>query len=261
VRRDAIFYQIFQRFPSLLFTLLEHPPELARGYRFESVEVKEPTFRIDGVFLPPEDASPRIVYFAEFQFQKDESLYHRFFSESLLYLYRHQSLYDDWYGVIIFPSRDLEPEDATMHRALLNSRQVQRIYIDELGEPNRQPVGVGLMQLTIAPEAETATRARALIERVRAGETGILAGEEIIEVVAAIAVYKLADKSREEVEEMLGLKLEETRIYRELRAEITAEMLAATVPVLLKTGMTVEQIAEQLKVDTEAVRRTVVENT
>jgi predicted transposase YdaD len=117
------------------------------------------------------------------------------------------------------------------------------------------------MQLTIAPEAETATRARALIERVRAGETGILAGEEIIEVVAAIAVYKLADKSREEVEEMLGLKLEETRIYRELRAEITAEMLAATVPVLLKTGMTVEQIAEQLKVDTEAVRRTVVENT
>jgi predicted transposase/invertase (TIGR01784 family) len=83
VKRDAIFYQIFQRFPSLLFTLLEHPPQQARGYRFESIEVKEPTFRIDGVFVPPEEASPKVVYFAEFQFQPDELLYHRFFSEAL----------------------------------------------------------------------------------------------------------------------------------------------------------------------------------
>lgn len=78
-------------------------------------------------------------------------------------------------------------------------------------------------------------------------------------MVAAIAVYKLTDRSREEVEEMLGLKLEETRIYREVkeegRHEREAEMLALTVPLLLKTGMTVEQIAEQLKVDVEAVRR------
>ncbi|MBW4619865.1 MAG: Rpn family recombination-promoting nuclease/putative transposase [Cyanosarcina radialis HA8281-LM2] len=45
---------------------------------------------------------------ALFQFQKDESLYHRFFSESLLYLYRNQFLYDDWYGLLIFPSRSLD---------------------------------------------------------------------------------------------------------------------------------------------------------
>lgn len=259
MRRDAIFYQIFQRFPGLLFTLLEHPPSQARGYRFESVEVKEPTFRIDGVFLPPENALPRVVYFAEFQFQKDESLYHRFFSESLLYLHRNQSLYDDWYGVVIFPSRSLEPSDTTIHRSLLNSPQVQRIYLDELGDPNQQPVGVSLMQLTIAPEAQTAAQARQLIERAKQEDPGILGRDEIIEVVAAIAVYKLTDRSREEVEEMLGLKLEETRIYREVkeegRHEREAEMLAVTVPLLLKTGMTVEQIAEQLKVDVEAVRR------
>ncbi|GAP99305.1 transcriptional activator of maltose regulon, MalT [Leptolyngbya sp. NIES-2104] len=89
MRRDAIFYTIFQRFPSLLFELVDDRPPDAQRYRFESVEVKEPTFRIDGVFLPPEDASPRVIFFAEMQFQKDESLYHRFFSESLLYLYRN----------------------------------------------------------------------------------------------------------------------------------------------------------------------------
>jgi predicted transposase/invertase (TIGR01784 family) len=84
MRRDAIYYQIFKRFPSLLFALLAHPPAQAQRYRFESIEIKEPNFRIDGVFLPPDDASPKIVYFAEFQAQRDERLYHRFFAESML---------------------------------------------------------------------------------------------------------------------------------------------------------------------------------
>lgn len=95
MRRDAIFYTIFKRVPGLLFELVEQPPAEAASYRFESVEVKEPTFRIDGVFLPPPDATSQTIFFAEVQFQKDELLYHRFFSESMLYMYRNPSLYDD----------------------------------------------------------------------------------------------------------------------------------------------------------------------
>lgn len=260
MRRDAIFYQIFQRFPSLLFTLLEHPPEQARGYRFESIEVKEPTFRIDGVFLPPEDASPRTVYFAEFQFQSDEFLYDRFFSEAHLYLYRNPALYDDWYGVVIFPSRNLEPSNTLIHRSLLDGSQVQRIYLNELGDLNQQSVGVSLMQLTIVPEAQTAARARQLIERVQKEETGILARDEIIDVITTIAVYRFADLSREEVETMLGLKLEETRIYREVKEEGRHEREVEILTLLLKAGMTVEQIAEQLKIDVETVRQAAQEN-
>lgn len=257
MRRDAIFYQIFKRFPSLLFTLLDHPPDQARGYRFESVEVKEPTFRIDGVFLPPEDVSPRVVYFAEFQFQEDEFLYDRFFSESMLYLRRNPLLYDDWYGVVIFPYRSLEPSNTTIHRSLLNGPQVQRFYLDEMGELNQQPIGISLMQLTIAPESQMTDQAKQLMERVEQEDTGILAKNEIIDVITTIAVYKFADLSREEVESMLGITLQETRIYQDLKAEVQAEMLASTVPILLKTGMTVEQIAEQLKVDIAAVRRAI----
>ena len=263
MRRDAIFYQIFKRFPSLLFTLLEQPPEQARGYRFESIEVKEPTFRIDGVFLPPENASPKVVYFAEFQFQPDELLYHRFFSESLLYLRRNPTLYDDWYGVVIFPSRSMEPDNTTIHRSLLDGPQVQRFYLDELGDPSQQTIGVSLMQLTIAPESQTVEQAKQLMERVEQEDTGILARNEIIDVITTVAVYKFAELSREEVEAMLGITLQETRIYRDAKEEgreegrdqREAEMLTVTVPVLLKTGMTVEQIAEQLKVEVEAVRQ------
>ena len=72
MRRDSIFYKLFQTNPALLFELLTNPPENANQYRFDSVAVKEPRFEIDGVFLPPENDSLDVVYFCEVQFQKDE---------------------------------------------------------------------------------------------------------------------------------------------------------------------------------------------
>jgi predicted transposase YdaD len=61
VKRDSIYYQIFKHFPRLLFELVDNPPLQGQNYRFESVEVKETAFRMDGVFLPPEDATSRAI--------------------------------------------------------------------------------------------------------------------------------------------------------------------------------------------------------
>jgi predicted transposase/invertase (TIGR01784 family) len=254
VKRDSIYYQIFKRFPALIFELIDYPIAQVQNYRFESVEVKETTFRIDGVFLPPEDAKPRVIVFAEVQFQKDEGLYHRFFTESLMYLNRNQSEYDDWYCVVIFPSRNLEPSDTRTHRLFLNSNQVQRIYLDELGSENQQSLGINLMQLTIVSDQVMAEEAKKLIARVQLESRDTLLNKEIIDIVTTIAVYKLSSLSREEVEAMLGLTLEQTRVYQDAKAEGREEILKAAVPLLLKTGMSVEQIAEQLKVEVEAVR-------
>ena len=63
MRRDSIFYKLFQQYPSVLFQLLVESPKNANKYRFDSVAVKEPKFEIDGVFLPPENDDPGIVYF------------------------------------------------------------------------------------------------------------------------------------------------------------------------------------------------------
>jgi predicted transposase/invertase (TIGR01784 family) len=90
MRRDSIFYKIFQQTPVSLFELLPHPPANDQDYRFDSVAVKEPKFEIDGVFLPPETETPGVVYFCEVQFQKDEQLYERVFGESFLYFYRNR---------------------------------------------------------------------------------------------------------------------------------------------------------------------------
>ena len=261
MKRDSIYYQIFKRFPRLLFELVDNPPQQAQNYRFESVEVKETAFRIDGVFLPPEGTTPRIVFFAEVQFQKDEALYYRFFTESMMYLNRNRFQYDDWFCLVIFPSRSLEPSDQKTHRIYLNSNQVQRIYLDELGDPSQQPIGINLMQLTLAPSETMADLARLLIERVQLEETDTLPKTEILDIITTIAVYKFSTLSREEVEAMLGLTLEQTKVYQEAKAEGREEMLKLTVPLLLKTGMTVEQIAQQLNVDLESVQRSAQQNT
>ncbi|MEH2433607.1 MAG: Rpn family recombination-promoting nuclease/putative transposase [Nostoc sp.] len=215
MRRDTIFYKLFKQFPGLLFELVDEPPLEAENYQFESVEVKETAFRIDGVFLPPADAVSKTVFFAEVQFQKDEDLYHRFFSELFLFLYRNSIRYDDWFGVIIFASRSLEPSSSSIHRALLESGQVRRVYLDELGDLRQQPLGLGLMLLTnVTSETEAVEGARFLLEQARQQSE-----QAIIDLVTTIIVYKFSKLSREEIRTMLGLNLEEPRAILEAKEE------------------------------------------
>ncbi|MEM9218848.1 MAG: Rpn family recombination-promoting nuclease/putative transposase [Cyanobacteria bacterium P01_F01_bin.150] len=217
MRRDSLFYRLFSRSPSLLFELLPSPPPDASSYRFDSVAVKEPTFTIDGVFLPPEQSDNRIVYFCEVQFQKDERLYERLFSELFLYFYRQRDLFDDWHAVVIYPRKSLEQTETRPYDALLSTK-VTRIYLDQLGELSDLSIGVGLLKLTSYSKRQAPSAARELIERVQQEVSG--AEEQgIIELITTIMVYRFRHKSRQEVEAMLGLTLEETRFYRDVKEE------------------------------------------
>jgi predicted transposase YdaD len=54
---------------------------------------------------------------------------------------------------------------------------------------------------------------------------------------------------------MLGLgDLKQTRVYQEAQEEKQAEMLEKMVPLLLESGVTVEQIAERLNLPIETVQ-------
>jgi predicted transposase/invertase (TIGR01784 family) len=144
---------------------LTNPPANADAYKFDSVAVKEPRFEIDGVFLPPENESSGVVYFCEVQFQKDERLYERVFAESWLYFYRNRDRFSDWQTVIIYPSRSIEQSDIYPYRALLNTEQVHRVYLDELGDIRSLPVWLALMVLTTIEEEQATQEARYLLER------------------------------------------------------------------------------------------------
>ncbi|MBW4554830.1 MAG: Rpn family recombination-promoting nuclease/putative transposase [Trichormus sp. ATA11-4-KO1] len=218
MRRDSIFYKLFQQSPSLLFELLTNPPSNADEYIFDSVAVKEPKFEIDGVFLPPQNQSPGVVYFCEVQFQKDERLYERVFAESWLYFYRNRDRFSNLQIVIIYPSRSLEQSEINPYLSQLNSPQVNRIYLDELGDIRSLPLWVALMVLTTLEEERTTEEARYLLARSQQ-EAPQAENRAIIDLLTTIMVYKFEGKSQREVEEMLGITLQETRVYREIKQE------------------------------------------
>jgi len=218
MRRDSIFYQLFRQSPTLLFELLESPPPNAQNYRFDSVAVKEPKFEIDGVFLPPESEIPGVVYFCEVQFQKDEQLYERLFGESFLYFYRNRERFSDWQAVVIYPSRSIEQSNTVPYQDLLEGDRVHRVYLDGLGEMDQLPLGIGLMMLTTIQENRAPEAARSLLAR-SSQELQPERSRAIMEMITTIMVYKFTNLSRREIEAMLGLNLQETRVYQEAKAE------------------------------------------
>jgi predicted transposase/invertase (TIGR01784 family) len=191
----------------------------AADYRFQSVEIKQTAFRIDGVLLPVDAASGQPVYFCEVQFQRDPQLYHRFFAEVFLYLSQHPNT-DDWQGVVIYPDRSLEPPELKLFQELLYRPRMQRIYLNELGSVADLPLGLGIVQLVVEPEATAPERARKLIARSQQEAVAGVASSVLIDLIETIIVYKFTALSREEIAAMLGLEsLKQTRVYQEALEE------------------------------------------
>ncbi len=120
--------------------------------------------------------------------------------------------------MIIYPSRNTEQAEIHPYRSLLNGEQVTRIYLDELGDIRSLPVWVALMVLTTIEDEQATEEARYLLTRSQQ-EAPQPENRAIIELLTTIMVYKFEDKSQREVEEMLGITLKETRVYREIKEE------------------------------------------
>jgi predicted transposase/invertase (TIGR01784 family) len=213
MRRDTIFYQLFTQFPALLFELVPNPPPNFADYIFNSVEVKETSFRIDGVFLPPD--SNGIIYFCEVQFQKDDLLYERLNSEIAIYSYRNRNKFYDWRAVVIYPSRSVEQEKLATVSEIISSERITRIYLDELSIIGQLPIGLELMLLTTLADEQAVTKAKILIQQSQQRPDSRV----IIDIVSTIMVYRFTNLTRTEVETMIGITLQETRVYQDAKAE------------------------------------------
>ena len=120
--------------------------------------------------------------------------------------------------MIIYPSRNTEQSDIYPHRGQLNSPQVRRVYLDELGNIRELPVWVALMVLTTLNEQQAPEEARYLISR-SSLEQPENTSRAIIDLITTIITYKFEQLNRSEVEEMLGITLKETRLYQEIKEE------------------------------------------
>ncbi len=250
MKTDTIFYRLFQSFPSLLFELIDQPPEQANAYQFGSVEVKQLAFRIDGVFLPVRDAvSP--IYFVEVQFQPDKKFYSRFFTEIFLYLDKTE-LTNNWRGVVVFPSRSVDTGATERYIELLNSQRVRRVYLDELRSTPQESIGIETVKLVIEPEKSAGAKARELIDFARREIADQVEQRKLLELVKTIMIYKFPNTTWEDIQAMFGLSdLKATRVYQ----QGVEEGKLQAIPAMLRLGATVEQIAEALQLDVEKVRQ------
>jgi predicted transposase/invertase (TIGR01784 family) len=222
MRRDTLYYQIFKEFPELLFQLTGDSPLNAAEYRFNSVAVKEPTFTIDGVFEPLVLDGTGIMYLAEVQMQPDPRLYERTFAELFALFYRSRELYNDWKCVMIYLSRSTEQRFTHPYRALLNSDQVQIIYLDELGNIRDLPLIMSLAVLPTVPPKKAPAEARDILARAKEQPQQY---EAIVGLVTRVMSYMFLDQSPQEIDKMLDIQFEETRVYKDTRAQVTLNMV------------------------------------
>lgn len=220
MRTDSLFYSLFQTSPSIFFELLGQSAAAGEGYRFASVEVKQTAFRLDGVFLPPEDLPDSPVYFLEVQFQRDVLLYRRLFSEVFLYLRQYPSV-QHWQAIAVYPHAAIEVKEMDAFGALLESRYVKVIYLDQLAPVAELPLGLGILRLIVEPEESVAVAAKSLIKRVQQVQPLPDADiNRLVELIETIVVYTFPNRSRQEIATMLGLvDMKETRVYQEAHEE------------------------------------------
>ncbi len=128
MKTDSIWYQLFLKFPGYFFELIGQPSTDSLRYKLGSVEVKELSFRLDGVFLPQEETPTVPIHFVEVQFQKDEDFYSRLFTEIFIYL-RQKKPKNDWQVRVVYARRSLETEEPIWYREFFNSPRLKRIYL------------------------------------------------------------------------------------------------------------------------------------
>jgi predicted transposase/invertase (TIGR01784 family) len=203
-------------------------PLVENRYRFDSVAVKETKFEIDGVFLPP-SGRKGIVYFSEVQFQLDKQLYERLWSESSRYFFQNRQRFSDWQAVVIYPSRSMEQKDLHPHRSLLQGGQVHRVYLNELGDIEALPLGLAAMVLTTKTKRVMPGVARGLVKKANQEITNPDEKRVIIDMISTIVVHQFTKLSRREVDHMLGIRLEETRVYQEAREDEARSLLSLLV--------------------------------
>lgn len=253
---DSFFCQLLKQLPQTLFELLGLPPERAAAYRFDSVELKK-SLRIDGLFVPTESSLP--LYFVEVQFQRSAKFYANLFAKVFCYLEENDPG-KDWTAVALFESRRMEPTQLGPYDALLNSRHVVRIYLDEYQTPADPPLGLGVLQLVAAPEADMKHLVRRLVDKAEHEVADSDLSQKVIELVEGLLLRRFTQLNREEIRVMFELHdLKESKVWQEAhqtgREEGRVAERQEMVRNCLADGMSLKEIARLMRIPLKEVRR------
>jgi len=268
MKTDVIFYEIFREFPSIFFELLGQPETNANAYQFSSPEIKQLSFRLDGVFSPLAKNSTEPLYFVEVQFYKDEKFYDRLFASIFLYFHQYQPTCPDWYAIVIYQTRRHSSTLPLRYNGIA-PRHLREIYLDELGE-TPQSLGIGIVKLVIESGNPAKEFAQQLVAQAKQELTDTIIQEKVLQFIETIVLYKFPSLTPKEIEAMLSVSLlKGTRVYQEIKAEVKEEIEGEIrekiegetkleiVQKLLQKGMSIQEVAELLELDEETVRKAI----
>jgi predicted transposase/invertase (TIGR01784 family) len=147
---------------------------------------------------------------------------------------------------------------------------IEIIYLDEI-EPNS--LALGIIDLVVgSPKDTTAQKVQLLTTRTKETVGDSTLQKDIIELIERVIIYKFPQKSNKELEEMFGLaEWKETQFYKDVKLEGIKEGKLEgikegklegikegkleTIPLLVKLGLSPEQIAKELDIDLEIVKQ------
>ena len=255
MKSDSLFYQIFQKLPELLGQLLGD--DSTDGYSFTSIEVKGLARRIDGLFVPPLDKPLQPLYFAEIQFQTDEKLYERLFTETFLYLGQYQPQ-KFWYCVAVWGSQNLDKGIPRHYQQQHEAGLLKIVYLDQL--PDRPTIGINLLRLVKAPIKDPLEIREEVIQLRQTAQNSLSPSKtrEIIELIDNAILCKFPQLTQEELRKMFDLvEIQQTRVYQDAKLEGKLEGKLEAVPVLYQAGISAEIIAQKLAIDLTLVQQTI----
>jgi predicted transposase YdaD len=223
VNTDRWYYRVFQSAPDLVRSLLPGSDTGAealgldptapgdRHYRYEALELKELSHRLDGVLWPRESTgcaetgSPEFpVVLLEVQMHPDSGFQHRLAAQSCRFLQKHPRV-EHLEVVVITPHNRIGLGPTKLPRILQALLQeVHWISLEELSQQANLDPLLNLLTLPVRPESELA-----------ASSQQILASRpELKTVVLPLLVQRFPQLTEAEIMVIAGIPREEIRHTR-----------------------------------------------
>ncbi len=265
MKTDTLFYQLFQEFPWIFFQLIQQEQINLDAYQFIAPEIKQRSFRLDGLFTTTEEYSDQPLYFVEVQFYREIDFYDRLFPSIFLYFGQYKPVNPDWSIIVIFDSQNNDVIIPPRYEEIANQR-LQRIYLDQMPEDEISTIALGILKLVVEPEAGAGELARNLINRTKQELEGSQSQKQLLELIETIVIYKFPNLSYQEIETMLNLEeIKQTRVYQDAKSEGIQQGLQqgkleqkiAMIPLLQELGLNIEQIAQRLEIEENLVRENI----
>ena len=221
---DRWSYRVFQSAPDLIRSLLPGSAAATASefglapdtpgdqlYRFEALEIKELSHRLDGVLWPrkstscAETGSPEFpVVLLEVQMHPDSGFHHRLAAQSCRFLQKHPQV-EHLEVVVITPHKRMSLGPTKLPRLLqVLLQQVHWISLEELSQqPNLDPL-LNLLTLPVRPESELAASSQQILAR----------RPDLKTVVLPMLVQRFPELTEAQIMVIAGIPREEIRHTR-----------------------------------------------